>query len=308
MGIDRFIYLLSHRLIAVIGAFLSGLRFFGKPISLKEKPSAKLGLAAGFDKEASGLWLWNFFGLGFVEIGTITRFAQKPLDDWGVRRLPDGKHLWNRLGFPSGGVDLVAARIGQYRKRGGELFLLASLGPNRDRLGNQEVYEDLSFMMKKLEKLVQLFVVNLSSPNTTGLRDLLKAGFLNSLPGDRKKTLIKLSPDMDRDIFFDVLRIIKEEGFRGVILSNTTLDRTGLPLQTPAVGGVSGQMLRDKNLERVAVMREFLGEDALIIGCGGVFTKEDVQLYRKAGADYVQAYTGFVMRPALFLEAKNIQN
>ena len=273
-----------------------------------------LGVAAGFDK--NGYLVQHLFrlGFGFVEIGTVTPRPQGPNPGRVVDR--DWKHriLWNKLGFPSEGAVKVAARLEHLglTQRAGPLWI--NVGKNRDTPHEQAV-TDYVTAAKTLQAYADVFVVNISSPNTAGLRALQSTHFLETLAqqlenaGIQQPVLIKLSPDLDEPNLWKLLESIAQLGFAGVSLTNTTLQRSAELAKFPSEGGVSGQALAPwswRALEIATHFRRQWGRPFVLVSVGGIMAPEDIQRRLDLGADLVQVYSVLAFEGFYF--AKNVAN
>ncbi|MEM7035486.1 MAG: quinone-dependent dihydroorotate dehydrogenase [Bacteroidota bacterium] len=265
-----------------------------------------VGLAAGFDKDAKLTDHWSAMGFGFVEIGTVTPRPQVGNPKKRLFRLPKDKALINRMGFNNGGVEAMVARL---KKRNSfNLIVGGNIGKNKDT-PNEKAAEDYKICFEALFPYVDYFVVNVSSPNTPGLRELQEkeplTRLLNSLQNLNQKKdkpkpiLLKIAPDMGWGQVDDILDIVRDTGLAGLVATNTTVSREGL--QTPAAeveaignGGLSGAPLTDRAQEFIRYIREKAGPDLPIIAVGGIMSPEDAVARLKAGATLVQVYTGFV--------------
>lgn len=272
-----------------------------------------IGLAAGFDKRARAVPAWPALGFGFAEVGTITAHAQPGNPKPRIHRLPDDRALVNRLGFNNGGAEDAWRTLEGWRRRG--LLGRAPLGVN---LGKSKVTPadeapaDYARSLRLLWPFADYVVVNVSSPNTPGLRDLQAMGPLGAIldaldevvaervsgrGGAAPPVLVKLAPDLEGEQIDAVVDLVLERGLAGVIVTNTTLSREGLtsaPDLLAREGGLSGAPLRARSTD---VVRRVAGRAAgrlTVIGVGGVFTADDAWEKLAAGASLVQVYTGFV--------------
>lgn len=269
-----------------------------------------VGLAAGFDKSGEAFNALGALGFGFVEIGTVTALAQPGNPRPRLFRLPADGALLNRLGFNNPGAEAVAARL---RRTPVEPVLGVNLGKSK-ATPLEEATEDYLRSLDLLEPFARYLVVNVSSPNTPGLRQLQDAEPLRALlralrerarelaaaRGEPPRPLLlKIAPDLTDAQVVEVVGIAREEEIGGIIATNTTVSREGLrtpraEVEALGAGGVSGRPLRERALEVVSlVYRESAG--ALpVVGVGGIFDARDAWERIRAGASLVQLYTGFV--------------
>lgn len=279
---------------------LMGLRFPGP-----------VGLAAGMDKDARHVDALSRIGFSFVEIGTLTPVAQAGNDRPRLFRLKADRALINRMGFNNGGVHAAVERL---RNRQPGIIVGGNIGKNK-ATPNERAVEDYITCFEALFPVVDYFVVNVSSPNTPGLRELQdKAPLLaillelrkrNAQRGSPKPILLKIAPDLTDAQLDDVCAVVKESGIQGVVATNTTISREGL--RTPktevdamGAGGVSGAPVRKRSTEVVRCMRQRLPRPLVIMGVGGIDSAEAAIEKLEAGADIVQVYTGLVYEgPAL---------
>lgn len=280
------------------------------------KFSNPVGLAAGFDKDAKLIDALSCFGFGFIEIGTVTPLAQAGNDRPRLFRLPKDQALVNRMGFNNDGVGAVVDRL---KKRPPGIIVGGNIGKNKIT-ANERAEEDYATCMEALYPFVDYFVVNVSSPNTPGLRELQEREPLKRLlqrvnaiaqaKEKQKPVLLKIAPDLTVEQLDEVADILRETGTAGVIATNTTIAREGLttPLeqvQAAGTGGVSGKPLREKSTAIVRYLRRKLGKGFPIIAVGGIMTPEDALEKLNAGADLVQVYTGFVYEGPGFVKRIN---
>ena len=264
-----------------------------------------VGLAAGLDKNAEAIE--GFFTLGFshVEIGTLTPRPQPGNPMPRLFRLPADQAIINRMGFNNRGAENAALRLSQRSHRW--KIVGGNIGKNKDT-PNERAHEDYVRAMQALHPYVDYFTVNISSPNTPGLRDLqheaaLKS-LLNTVAAENKRLgakplAVKVAPDLTKEEVQNMARLAAEAGFHGIIATNTTIGRTVSHtsqerLAAIGAGGLSGRPLTQKSTEVITWIKEAVHEELSIIGVGGVFTAQDVMDKRNAGADLVQVYTGFV--------------
>jgi dihydroorotate dehydrogenase len=261
-----------------------------------------VGLAAGFDKNAEGVEVWPRLGFGFMELGTITPRPQPGNPRPRIFRLPKESGLINRLGFPNVGMEEVARRLEKIKVAGrwpSNTPVGLNLGKNKDTPLAEAGRDYLACFRRTLE-LADYFVVNVSSPNTPGLRELQQGPFLDSIlgplreadPAARHPLLIKISPDLDEPQLETVIRAAQKYRLAGIVATNTTIEKKGLSVQEE--GGASGRPLTARSTEIIRTVRRMAGEDMPIIGVGGIFTAADALAKMEAGANLVQIYTGFV--------------
>jgi dihydroorotate dehydrogenase len=275
-----------------------------------------IGLAAGFDKDARLVDELAAFGFGFIEIGTLTPKAQAGNDKPRLFRLPLDQALINRMGFNNGGVLKAVERL---KKRKSDVIVGGNIGKNKVT-PNEKAFEDYNYCFEALFPYVDYFVVNVSSPNTPGLRELQEREPLKKLlqhvrnlslgKEQPKPILLKIAPDLNQTQLDDIVDILKETKTDGVIATNTTISRDGL--QTPpsaidkiGMGGLSGLPLTRRSTEVISYLRSKLGAGYPIIGVGGIMTPEDAIEKIKAGADLVQIYTGFIYQGPGFVKKIN---
>jgi dihydroorotate dehydrogenase len=278
------------------GVELMGLRFRNR-----------IGLGAGFDKDGVALRGWAALGLGFVELGTVTPAAQPGNPRPRLFRLIDDEALVNRMGFNNAGADALAERIARARAALPASFIVGvNIGRGRDT-PRAAAKDDYVAAYRAVAPVSNYVAINVSSPNTPGLRDLQAVGWLADLVAaldaeePRRPLLVKLAPELDRQAFEELARAIAASPAQGLILSNTTTrrDRLRSPL-AGGEGGLSGRPLLRGVLRRVERARELVGPQLTIVGSGGVFSADDAAATLGAGADLVQLWTGLVYRgPAL---------
>jgi dihydroorotate dehydrogenase len=256
-----------------------------------------VGLAAGFDKNAVAIAGAEALGFGFVEAGTVTPRPQEGNPRPRIFRHPSQGSLQNALGFNNRGVEAMARCLDRRRTPG--IPLGVNIGRNRDT-APEKAADDYRRVAARLSSLCDYFVVNVSSPNTPGLRDLQERSRLGKLLRAVRRTtetpfLVKLSPDLDRDEAVGLASASVDEGAAGVVLTNTTTDYSLLPGVAP-VGGLSGRVLRERSFEMLrAVARELFGR-CLLISVGGIESAEEVYRRLRNGASLVQLYTALVYR------------
>lgn len=268
----------------------------------------RLGLAGGVDKNAEHLAAWQKLGCGFVEIGTITPLAQSPNPGKIFDRSIQDETLWNKMGFPSAGADEVFYNLSALDPKP-SVPLFINIGKNRNT-ANENAHHDYNTLIEKFYDLADAFVVNISSPNTKGLRDLASKESLEAFikPIMRQKTtlgkmrasekpiLLKLSPDLQSDDLKRILDISIQNHIDGFVLTNTTLSRN-THKKFSNDGGVSGKPVAELSILSLKTAVEHLGSEKskkLVISVGGVMTAEDVFERIALGADLVEVYTALV--------------
>ena len=260
-----------------------------------------IGLAAGFDKNAEGVHAWPRLGFGFMELGTITPRPQPGNPQPRVFRLPAENGLINRLGFPNVGANEVADRLEKIREDGlwPRTPVGLNLGKNKDT-PLAEAGRDYVTCFRRTRDLGDYFVVNVSSPNTPGLRELQGGQFLDSIlgplreqdPDGKHPLLIKIAPDLDEAQIADMVNAVEKYRLAGIVATNTTIDKRGLSVQEE--GGASGRPLTARSTEIIRTVHRLTGGRVPIIGVGGIFNAADAREKLEAGASLLQLYTGFV--------------
>lgn len=263
-----------------------------------------LGLAAGFDKNASMIEELAEFGFGFIEIGTVTPLPQPGNEKPRMFRLPQDDALINRLGFNNQGVDVVAARLKQVQRKG--LIIGGNIGKNK-LTPNEDAVSDYIKCFDRLFDVVDYFVVNVSSPNTPGLRELQEKEplkhILNTLQQRNNKNqisrpiLLKIAPDLTNSQLDDIIEIVMETKIAGLIATNTTISRDDLVSSEnlkKESGGLSGKPLTVRSTEVIRYLSEHSNKSFVIIGVGGIHSAEDAIEKIQAGASLIQLYTGFI--------------
>jgi dihydroorotate dehydrogenase len=260
-----------------------------------------IGLAAGFDKNAEGIPVWPRLGFGFMELGTVTPRPQPGNPAPRVFRLPAEQGLINRLGFPNVGVEEVARRLEAVKaaNRWPVTPVGLNLGKNKDT-PLADAGRDYVACFRRTRDLADYFVVNVSSPNTPGLRELQGGAFLDSIlgplreedPGATRPLLIKIAPDLDEPQIADVVNATEKYRLAGIVATNTTIDKRGLSVQEE--GGASGRPLTARSTEIIRTVHRLSGGRIPIIGVGGIFNAADAREKMEAGASLLQLYTGFI--------------
>jgi dihydroorotate dehydrogenase len=300
-----------------------GLRFGGR-----------LGLAAGFDKNAVGIDALAALGFGFVEVGTVTALPQPGNPRPRLARLPADRAVVNRMGFNNDGAEAVARRLAARHRKTATLRRRTTANPGRldvplgVNIGKSKVVPegeveavlaDYRRSTGLLAPYADYLVVNVSSPNTPGLRDLQAVERLEPLLAAVRRRadevtdgrdrpvplLVKIAPDLDDADVVAVADLALALGLDGIVATNTTTGREGLAsspaeIEAAGAGGLSGAPLRERAQEVIRLLRERVGPDLTLIGVGGIDTAEDARARLEAGADLLQAYTAFVYEGPLW--------
>ncbi len=264
-----------------------------------------VGLAAGFDKDARFTDALATLGFGFIEIGTVTPRPQPGNPQPRLFRLPADKALINRMGFNNGGASAAAERLKHRKER---IIIGGNIGKNKDT-PNENALSDYEICLKDLYEVSDYFVVNVSSPNTPGLRELQdkeplmrilnRLQELNVQWGNPKPLLLKIAPDLTNEQLDDIVAIVNETGISGIVATNTTIDRSSLitpqhEVEAIGAGGLSGKPVRKRATEVISYLHKKGNGKIPIMAVGGIFTAEDAIEKLNAGASLVQVYTGFI--------------
>ncbi len=267
----------------------------------------RVGLAAGYDKDGEGWRGLATLGFGHVEIGTVTPLPQPGNPKPRVFRLVDRRSVINRMGFPGRGAVYVADQLRRPRKPG--LVLGVNIGKQK-ATPLEDAARDYEHLMDVFAPLADYLAVNISSPNTPGLRQLQDPVFLGDLlgrlaakqadladaNGKRVPVLVKLAPDLDRDQLRTAIDVIVSSGLDGIIATNTTISRDAVDGHSTATeeGGLSGAALTEMSTKIIAAIADHLDGALPIIGVGGIMSPEDARAKLDAGAALVQLYTGMI--------------
>ena len=309
---------------------LGALFYRPRPLGVAQAPKGReifgqrltspLGLAAGFDKDGDLIQGISMLGFGFVELGTVTPEPQPGNPTPRLFRLPRSQGLINRMGFNSQGAEAMCERLQQLCRRGTVPMPIGiNIGKNRDTT-LEHAQKDYMRALEMLYGVADFFVVNLSSPNTPGLRELQGAHFLGPLVrkikqtrdecdrvqgGRKRELLLKISPDMEEADRKLAVEIAMEAGFEGIVATNTTIrrDLPGIDFRDQSAseqGGLSGAPLHDLAVEHVTKIRSQLGTGPLLISVGGLKDEADVEARLAAGADLVEVYTQFIYAGPFF--------
>ncbi len=265
-----------------------------------------VGLAAGMDKDAKLFNEFGNLGFGFVEIGTLTPKAQPGNDKPRSFRLPKNEALINRMGFNNEGVKAAAERLKNRKDR--TVIIGGNIGKNK-LTPNEEAIKDYEINFNELFEVVDYFVVNVSSPNTPGLRDLQekepltkllnRLQELNHAKAKPKPILLKIAPDLTDSQLDDIIDFVKTTKIEGVFATNTTISREGLDytkeeIEKIGMGGLSGKPLTKRSTEVIKYLKQKSNNAFPVIGVGGIHNAEDAIEKINAGADLIQLYTGFI--------------
>lgn len=266
-----------------------------------------VGLAAGLDKNAEGVAMFTSLGFGFIEAGTVTPLAQPGNPSPRIFRLPEYEALINRMGFNNDGAKQMAVNLAKVKRR--TIPIAVNIGKNKDT-PNEEAASDYRACIRELYRYGDLFVVNISSPNTPDLRDLQYGEDLARLlsevneemaaqqrlhGGKKKPVIVKLAPDLNEVQLEGMLETMMAQQISGVVATNTTLSREGLTHKHAGeMGGLSGKPLRERSTEMIKHIYQLTEGKLPIIGSGGIFTSEDAYEKIRAGASLIEVYTGLV--------------
>jgi dihydroorotate dehydrogenase len=269
-----------------------------------------VGLAAGFDKNGVAIQAWAALGFGFVEIGTVTAQPQPGNPKPRIFRFPKQAALINRLGFNNDGADIVCGRLRKQREEGNWPNFPVGINIGKSKMTPLEgAVEDYVYSFRKLAPVANYIALNVSSPNTPGLRSLQESEALTNLlcaireenRAAKKPVLLKIAPDLSPAELHAIVATCEANEIAGIIATNTTLDHTGIPKNLDQAGGLSGRPLREKS---TAIIRAIRAQTQLpIIASGGICDAESAREKMAAGAQLVQVYTGYIYRgPGLLRE------
>ncbi len=265
-----------------------------------------VGLAAGFDKDGAYINSLAALGFSFIEVGTVTPLPQPGNDRPRLFRLPADRALINRMGFNNEGVHALRARLAKHRPV--NLVIGGNIGKNKDT-PNEEAVNDYINCFETLHPVVDYFTVNVSSPNTQGLRALQDKKPLENILHQLirhpmqsvayRPVLLKVAPDLTDGQIDDIAEVCRNTGLDGIVATNTTISREGLASPPSVVarlggGGLSGRPVRDLSDQVLKKLALRVPQDVLLVGVGGIFTDADVRRKLDLGARLVQVYTGFV--------------
>ncbi len=277
-----------------------------------------VGLAAGFDKDGKHYHAMSSLGFGFIEIGTVTPKAQVGNPQPRLFRLPADEALINRMGFNNEGLDEMVSRLSKEKPKG--VIIGGNIGKNK-LTPNEQAVRDYELSFEALFPHVDYFVVNVSSPNTPGLRELqnkepltrllTRIQELNRAKAKPKPILLKIAPDMTNEQLDDVIGIVQDTGMEGIIATNTTISRNGLntsdnDIQNIGNGGLSGKPLKQRSTEVIRYINEKTQGKITIIGVGGISSEKDALEKLDAGAALVQVYSGLVYEGPSLIKRINL--
>ena len=277
-----------------------------------------VGLAAGMDKNALLIDEFGYLGFGFVEIGTITPIPQPGNPRPRLFRLPEDQALINRMGFNNEGIDKVVNRL---RNRKSQVIVGGNIGKNKIT-PNENAVDDYIKSCQALYDLVDYFVINVSSPNTPGLRELQEKEPLKKILAavvavisekERPKPVfLKIAPDLTNSQIDDIIEIVEDTGCAGLVATNTTISRENLAsspktIEDIGAGGLSGKPLKNRATEIIRYIHKKTDGKMPVIGVGGIMSAEDALEKIKAGASAVQLYTGFVYQGPELVSSINNQ-
>ncbi|ARR00757.1 quinone-dependent dihydroorotate dehydrogenase [Campylobacter porcelli] len=266
-----------------------------------------IGLAGGFDKNATMILPLSTMGFGFLEYGTLTPKPQIGNPKPRLFRLIEEKSIQNAMGFNNDGLDKIKARATKLYPF--SIPLIANIGKNKIT-PNEMAIKDYEILVKGLDSCCDAFVINISSPNTPNLRDLQSESFISELSttlnGLTKKPLIlKIAPDMSIDSAISLCLTAANSGFKGLIINNTSVDYSLTP-NAKDFGGLSGQLIKNKSKELFKEVAKELFGKAILISCGGIDSANETYERIKMGANLIQIYTSFIYEgPSI---CKNINN
>lgn len=265
-----------------------------------------VGLAAGFDKNAKYIEVMECLGFGYVEIGTVTPLSQAGNDRPRLFRLPKDKAIINRMGFNNDGTDIIVERLKALKKR--KIIIGGNIGKNKIT-PNEKAVDDYIICFEKLFDHVDYFVVNVSSPNTPGLRALQDKDSLLEILGSLQKInlskskpkpiLLKIAPDLGDEQIHEIVEIVNTTKIQGIIATNTTISRETLDtaiaeVEAMGAGGLSGKPVREKSNRVINVIQSTSNKSIDIIGVGGIMNKSDAIEKFQLGCSLIQVYTGFI--------------
>jgi dihydroorotate dehydrogenase len=302
---------LAIRSLTLAGRFLPRKSILSKPRTLFGLTFPHpVGLAAGFDKNGVALPAWEALGFGFIEIGTVTARPQPGNPRPRIFRLPQQEALINRLGFNNDGADVVAGRLRRLQASGRWPRVPVGINIGKSKITPLEnAADDYLYSFRQLSPYADYLVLNVSSPNTPGLRSLQETVALAALlrvvgqenRAAQKPLLVKLAPDLAPKDLAQIVAVCEERAVSGLVATNTTIDHSSVPAALDEDGGLSGKPLRERSTDIIRSLRALT--KLPIIGSGGIFDAASAREKVEAGADLLQVYTGYIYRgPALIRE------
>lgn len=268
-----------------------------------------IGLAAGMDKNCEALPSWNAMGFGFAEIGTVTPLPQDGNPKPRMFRLPEFGGIINRLGFNNCGADELEKTLDKMKEKIPRDFIVGvNIGKNK-HTDLDDAYQDYKFSFEKCFEQADYFTINVSSPNTEGLRQLQQKKYLDEIlrslqelnkeldetySSSTKDIYLKIAPDLTEAELDDILQVSIDNGITGIIATNTTISRSTLPEGIYESGGLSGKPLEPIANSVIRFIKKQAGEKLVLIACGGISSADDVKEKLDIGASLVQLYTGLV--------------
>ncbi len=267
-----------------------------------------VGLAAGFDKDGKYIEVLDALGFGFIEVGTVTPLPQSGNPKPRLFRLKQDEAIINRMGFNNAGVDALVERLTRLDRTKISAVIGGNIGKNKVT-PNEEAHLDYVKCIEKLHPLVDYFVVNVSSPNTPGLRALQDRESLMKILGSIQDTdiqkknpkpiLLKIAPDLTQEAVSEICSLLNELGIEGMITTNTTISRSGLKTSHEKItaignGGLSGQPVFESSNAILHQVKNELDQSMTLIGVGGIHDEYSAKTKFSSGADLIQVYTGFI--------------
>ena len=269
-----------------------------------------VGLAAGLDKNGVAIPVWAALGFGFIEIGTVTAKPQAGNPKPRIFRFPDQQALVNRLGFNNDGADVIAERMHKLRESGRWPAVPVGINIGKSKATPlEEAADDYLYSFRRLREFADYIALNVSSPNTPGLRELQEPAALSQLlrairdenRKNPKPVLVKIAPDLSSNELEELMETCEQNGIAGIIATNTTLDHSSIPSARDQEGGLSGAPLREKS---TALVSNIAARSTIpVVASGGIFDAQSAREKFDAGAQLLQLYTGYIYRgPSLLRE------
>lgn len=268
-----------------------------------------VGLAAGMDKNCEALQSWNAMGFGFAEVGTVTPLPQDGNPKPRIFRLPQFGGIINRLGFNNCGADEMEQNLDKLKENLPPGFIVGvNIGKNK-HTGLDDAYQDYKFSFEKCFEQADYFTINVSSPNTEGLRQLQQKKYLDEIlrsvqelnkeldetySSSTKDIYLKIAPDLTEAELDDILQVSIDNNITGIIATNTTISRSTLPEGKYETGGLSGKPLEPITNSVLRYIKKQAGDKLVLIACGGISSIDDVKEKLDIGASLVQIYTGLI--------------